>query len=507
MQYKYTVLTNTTIGAFMSQLDGNIVLIALPTITRQLNASAFEALWVLMGYILMTAVLLLLFGRLADMYGKVRLYNIGFLVFTIGSGLCSLSTNGSMLVFFRLVQGVGAALIFANNAAILTDAFPANERGRAIGINQVAGVTGSVTGLILGGVLTVTLGWQSIFWINLPIGGFATVWAYKKLRELGTVKHERIDLPGNVLFAGGLTIFLVGLTLGALSGYTPLEVAMMIIGLALLAGFGYAELKAPTPLMDLKLFKIRAFTAGIVSNLLVSVSRSGVFLVLTIFFQGALLYDALRAGIALLPFAVAFVTVGPLSGYLSDKYGARGFTTGGQLISAAAFFGFALVQANTPYNVLALLMVISGIGGGMFFAPNIASIMNATPVTRRGVASGISATLLTTGALLSLSIVFVVLATSIPYNTLQAVFAGQTLPGSATPSADSFVTAMHTIFLIMAIISLVAVIPSALRGQKTTGTPVVRIPVAERAAEDAVTGQVGLPVDSLQSEGLTSAEP
>jgi len=177
MDYKYTVLTNTTIGAFMSQLDGNIVLIALPTITRTLHASAFEALWVLMGYILMTAVLLLLFGRLADMYGKVRLYNLGFLIFTIGSGLCSLALTGTMLVFFRLVQGVGAALIWANNAAILTDAFPPSERGRAIGVNLVAGISGSVIGLILGGVLTVALGWQSIFWINLPIGAFATFWA------------------------------------------------------------------------------------------------------------------------------------------------------------------------------------------------------------------------------------------------------------------------------------------------------------------------------------------
>ncbi len=281
MQYKYTVLTNTTIGAFMSQLDGNIVLIALPTITRKLNASAFEALWVLMGYILMTAVLLLLFGRLADMYGKVRLYNLGFLIFTIGSGLCSLALTGTMLVFFRLVQGVGAALIWANNAAILTDAFPPNERGRAIGVNLVAGISGSVIGLILGGILTVALGWQSIFWINLPIGAFATFWAYKKLRELGTVKHERIDLPGNLLFAGGLSVFLIGLTLGALTGYTLLDIGLMIVGLVSLAGFGYIELKVQTPLMDLKLFKIRPFTAGILSNFLASISRSGISLVLT----------------------------------------------------------------------------------------------------------------------------------------------------------------------------------------------------------------------------------
>jgi EmrB/QacA subfamily drug resistance transporter len=464
LQYKYTVLTNTTIGAFMSQLDGNIVLIALPTITKVLHASAFEALWVLMGYILMTAVLLLAFGRLADMYGKVRLYNLGFAIFTVGSGLCSLSLNGGMLVFFRLVQGVGAALIWANNAAILTDAFPPNERGRAIGVNLVAGISGSVVGLILGGILTVALGWRSIFWINLPIGAFATFWAYKKLRELGTVRHERIDLPGNVLFAGGLTAFLVGLTLGALSGYTTVDVALMAGGLLMVVAFVYVELHSRTPLMDLTLFKIRAFTAGIFSNFLASIARSGVSLVLTIYFQGVLLFDPLKAGLALIPFAVAFVSLGPLSGYLSDKYGPRVFTTVGLSISTVGFIGLAVIPANVSYTVLAILMVLVGAGGGMFVAPNISSIMSSAPVTRRGVASGMSATLVTTGALLSLSISFAVLATSIPINVLQAIFAGLALPSGA-PSVDLFIGPMHTIFLIMAIVSLVAVVPSSLRGQ------------------------------------------
>ncbi len=464
MQYKYTVLTNTTIGAFMSQLDGNIVLIALPTITRSLNATAFEALWVLMGYILMTAVLLLAFGRLADMYGKVRLYNLGFAIFTVGSGLCSLSLNGGMLVFFRLVQGVGAALIWANNAAILTDAFPPNERGRAIGVNLVAGISGSVIGLILGGILTVALGWQSIFWINLPIGAFATYWAYKKLRELGTVHHERIDLPGNLLFAGGLTAFLVGLTLGALSGYTLVDVASMLAGLLMVGGFVYVELHSRTPLMDLTLFKIRAFTAGILSNFLASIARSGVSLVLTIYFQGVLIYDAFKAGLALIPFAVAFVSLGPLSGYLSDKYGPRWFTTIGLSISTTGLIGLALIPANVSYTVLATLMILVGAGGGMFVAPNISSIMSSAPVTRRGVASGMSATLVTTGALLSLSISFAVLATSIPINVLQAVFAGLPVPSGA-PSVSLFIGPMHTIFWIMAAMSLVAIVPSALRGQ------------------------------------------
>ena len=482
MEYKYTVLTNTTIGAFMSQLDGNIVLIALPTITRNLNASAFEALWVLMGYILMTAVLLLAFGRLADMYGKVRLYNLGFAIFTIGSGLCSLSINGGMLVFFRLVQGVGAALIWANNAAILTDAFPPNERGRAIGVNLVAGISGSVIGLILGGVLTVAFGWQSIFWINLPIGAFATLWAYRKLRELGTVQHERIDIPGNILFAGGLTAFLVGLTLGALSGYTPIDLAMMGAGLLMVGGFVYVELHSRTPLMDLTLFKIRAFTAGILSNFLASIARSGVSLVLTIFFQGALLYDAFRAGLSLIPFAVAFVSLGPLAGYLSDKYGARGFTTAGLLISTGGLAGLSLIPANISYTVLALLMILVGAGGGMFVAPNMSSIMTSAPVTRRGVASGMSATLVTTGALLSLSISFAIVGTSIPPNVLQAVFAGIPLPPGATPSIDLFVGPMHIIFLIMAAMSLIAVVPSALRGHRPGPVIHQKVEIREQVA-------------------------
>ncbi len=482
LDYKYTVLTNTTIGAFMSQLDGNIVLIALPTIVRDLpGTTAIDALWVLMGYILMTAVTLLTFGRLADMYGKVRLYNAGFAIFTIGSGLCSLSQTGSMLVGFRLVQGIGAALIWANNAAILTDAFPPTERGRAIGINLVAGISGSVVGLILGGILSASLGWQSIFWINLPIGAFATFWAHRKLRELGTFRHEKIDPAGNALFAGGLSLFLVGLTLGSLQGWTLDEIAAMVVGSAMLVGFILVELRVRSPMMDLTLFKIRPFSAGIFSNFLASIARGGTGLVLTFYFQGALLYDAFKAGVLLIPFAVAFVTVGPLSGYLSDKYGARGFTTAGLLVSAAGYLWFAFLPGNVPYNILVLPMLLSGAGGGMFVAPNMSSIMNATPVTRRGVASGMSATLVTTGSLLSLSIAFAIMAVNIPLPVLQAIFAGEQIGSSS--NVDLFVQPMHIIWLVMAGVSLAAVVPSALRGPKFVGVSEIRQPAGRPAAE------------------------
>ena len=468
MKYKYVVLTNTTIGSFMSQLDSNIVLISLPTIIRELpGTTTFDALWVIMGYILVTATLLLTFGRLADIYGRVKLYNLGFAVFTIGSGLCSIAPNGISLVVFRLVQGIGGALIFSNNAAILTDAFPANERGRAIGINLVFGVSGSVIGLVVGGILTTTLGWRSIFWINLPVGIFATSWAYAKLKELASLQRDRLDPIGNALFAVGLSAFLVGMTLGAISGFTVIDNVMMILGFAMVIGFVYFETKVSSPMMDLSLFRIRPFSAGMFSNLLASISRGAVLLLLVFYFQGAQLLDALTAGILLVPFSVAFVSIGPLSGYLSDKYGARGFSTGGLIVSAAALFWFATLPANVTYVILVLPMILAGIGGGMFVAPNISSIMNASPVARRGIAAGISATMITTGFLLSLGAAFVIMASSMPLSTLQAIFAGLPVAANAL-NVNLFMDAMHKTFLLMAIVSLVAAVPSALRGSRRT---------------------------------------
>ncbi len=451
----------------MALLDSNIVLISLPTIIRDLpNTSVVEGIWIIMGYTLISASLLLTVGRLGDVFGRVRLYNLGFAIFTIGSGLCSLSPNGLSLVLFRLIQGTGGALIFANNAAILTDAFPITERGRAIGINQVAATAGSVIGLVAGGVLTSLFGWRSIFWINLAPGAFATIWAYARLKEIGMLSvNRRLDPVGNLLFAGGLAASLLGLSLGAIAGWDPTEIFMMAVGLVLVIAFVFFELRAPSPMMDMRLFKIKAFLAGILSNLLASIARGAVSLVLVFYFQGALLLDALTAGVQLIPFSLAFVAVGPLSGYLSDKYGARGFSTTGLVISATAFILFSLLPANVPYNVLVVPMLLGGAGGGMFVAPNVASIMNSVPVERRGVASGMSATLVNTGFLLSLGVSFVILAGSMPLSTLQAIFAGETVAAGAL-DLSLFVGAMHSIFLVMAALSLLAAIPSSLRGPK-----------------------------------------
>jgi EmrB/QacA subfamily drug resistance transporter len=463
MEYKYVVLTNTTIGAFMAVLDSNIVLIALPTISADLHTSPFEAVWIIMGYVLVTASLLMTFGRLSDIFGRVRLYNLGFALFTIGSGLCSIAPSGTTLVLFRLVQGSGGALIFSNAAALLTDVFPPTERGKALGLNQVAGTVGSVLGLALGGVLAGSfLGWRSIFWINLPVGTFATVWAYSKLKESSEPRRaERLDPVGNILFSGGLTVFLVGLMLGALLGWSVDYIGVMTLGLLMIGAFVYVETTVPFPMMDISLFKIRAFAAGIASNLLASISRGGVSLVLVFYFQGVLLLDAFTAGIWLIPFSLAFVTLGPLSGYLSDKYGSRGLATAGLLITALALFWFGLLPFGntTDYTQLLVPMVLAGAGGGMFVAPNVRSIMNATPAPRRGIASGMSSTLVNTGFLLSLGIAFAIMAASVPTTVLQAIFSGSKTAISPL-ELNSFVSSLHGLFLLLGFISLFAALPA-----------------------------------------------
>src|SRR5438552_1161133 len=345
MQYKYVVLTNTTIGTFMAFLDSNIVLISLPTISRDLpGTTTVEGIWIILGYVLVTASLLLTIGRLADLYGRVRLYNVGFAVFTIGSGLCSLAPNGQSLVLFRLVQGIGAGLIFANSAAILTDAFPVAERGRALGLNQVAGTAGALIGLVAGGVLTALHGWQSIFWSNVPVGFVAADSTFTRVNVIGR---------------------------------------------------------------------------------------------------------------------------------LSDRYGPRFFTTGGLLVSAASYIWFAALPYQVPYTILVFPMILAGIGGGLFIAPNVASIMNSVPVVRRGVAAGMSATLFNVGFLVSLGLAFAIMASRMPLSVMQAIFAGLPVPQGQL-EIGSFMDAFHQIFGVIAGISLFGAIPASIRR-----TPVAESPSGE----------------------------
>jgi MFS family permease len=430
-RYKWIALSNTTLGVFMASLDSSIVLISLPAIFRGIHLDPLQPgnvgylLWMLMGYLVVTAVLVVTFGRLGDVFGRVRMYNAGFAVFSAASLALSLCPwtggRGAMwLIVFRIVQGIGGALLTANSAAIITDAFPSTQRGFAIGVAVIASIAGAFIGLVVGGVLA-DVDWRAVFWVNVPLGLFGTAWAYLKLREVGQRTPARIDWWGNLTFGVGLVMVLIGLTYGLMPhashsmGWTgPWVLFELVGGLAILVLFVYIERRVTDPMFDLRLFQIRAFTMGNVASLLSSIGRGGLQFILIIWLQGIWLplhgysfeRTPLWAGIYMLPLTGGFLIAGPLSGWLSDRYGARPFATGGMLLSALTFGLLMLLPANFVFGVFAVLLLLNGIGNGLFAAPNMTGIMNSLPPEKRGAGSGMRATFQNTGMVLSIGIFF-----------------------------------------------------------------------------------------------------
>ncbi|HWF41782.1 MAG TPA: MFS transporter [Acidothermaceae bacterium] len=436
-------LSNTTLAVFMSALDGSIVLIALPAIFRGIRLDPLAAsnvsylLWMIMGYRLIQAVLVVTVGRLGDMFGRVKIYNAGFVVFTVSSILLSFDPyhggHGALwLIAWRVPQAIGGSMLTANSAAILTDAFPVDQRGLALGINQVAALAGQFIGLTAGGLLAA-LDWRAVFWVNVPVGVFGTMWAYYKLRDNGERQPGRIDWWGNITFALGLGAVLVGITDGIqpyhghTMGWTsPAVYGLLIGGLILLTAFAAIEKAVRDPMFQLSLFRIRAFTAGNAASLAASIARGGLQFVLIIWLQGIWLplhgYDyshtPLWAGIFLLPLTVGFLVSGPVAGYLSDRFGARAFATAGMLVFGGSFVGLMVLPINFPYWAFALLITANGIGSGMFGAPNSSAIMSSVPARQRGVASGMRSTFQNSGTALSIgaffSLMIIGLASSLP---------------------------------------------------------------------------------------------
>ena len=430
-RYKWIALSNTTLAVFMSVLDGSIVIISLPAIFRGIHLDPLAAgnvsylLWMIIGYLLVQAVLVVTLGRLGDMYGRVRIYNLGFVVFTVASVLLSFDpftgTHGAeWLIGWRLLQALGGSMLTANSAAILTDAFPANQRGLALGINQIAALAGQFIGLVAGGVLAI-IDWRAVFWVNVPVGVFGTIWAYRNLREVGTHHRGRIDWWGNVTFAVGLSAILVAIT-AAIRPYgsqpmgwtSPMTLGLLIGGAMLLAAFVLIEGRVAEPMFALWLFRIRAFTAGSIAALAASVARGGLQFMLVIWLQGIWLplhgYDyevtPLWAGICMLPLSAGFLIAGPISGFLSDRFGARLFATVGMLVFGASFVGLMFLPVDFAYWGFASLIALNGIGVGMFGAPNTSSIMGSVPPEQRGVASGMRSTFQNSGNLLSIGVFF-----------------------------------------------------------------------------------------------------
>jgi MFS family permease len=472
-RYKWVALSNTTAGVFMSALDGSIVIIALPAIFRGIHldplapGNVFYLLWMIMGYRLVQAVLVVNLGRLGDMFGRVKIYNAGFAVFTLASILLSFDpyygARGALwLIGWRVWQAVGGSMLMANSAAILTDAFPAEQRGFALGTNQVAAIAGQFIGLVAGGILAA-IDWRAVFWVNVPVGVFGTLWAYRKLRDNGERHRGRIDWWGNVTFAVGLGAVLIAITTGiqpyhghAMGWGNPVVIVLLTGGLALLAAFAVIESRVAEPMFQLSLFRIRAFTAGNIAGLAVSIARGGLQFMLIIWLQGIWLplhgYDyaatPLWAGIFLLPLTAGILIAGPASGFLSDRFGARGIATAGMVVFGVSFVGLMLLPVDFPYWVFAVVTGLNGIGGGMFAAPNSSSIMGSVPARHRGAASGMRATFQNSGTALSIGVFFSLmiagLANSLP-RTLASGLQQQGVPpalahqiGSLPPVASLF---------------------------------------------------------------------
>ena len=430
--YKWVALTNTTLGSLMATIDASIVLIAFPAIFKGIGINPLAPgessyfLWLLLGYMVVTATLLVTFGRISDMFGRVRLYNLGFLIFAIGSTLLALTpsagnTGALELIIFRLIQGIGSGFLLSNSAAILTDAFPVDQRGRALGINQIAGIAGSFIGLIVGGILAA-INWRLVFLVSVPVGIAGTIWAYSMLRETATIReHQKIDWLGNVTFALGLTIFLLGITYGIepyggspMGWGNPLVIGAILLGIVLLAAFVWIELHVDDPMFRLDLFKIRMFAAGNTAGFLSALGRGGLQFMLIIWLQGIWLplhgyrfeETPLWAGIFMTPLLLGFILMGPISGYLSDHFGARLFSTTGMLLQVLGFLGLTLLPANFNYPVFAVLLFMLGCGSGLFASPNTSSIMSSVPPETRGASSGMRATFQNSATLVSIGLFF-----------------------------------------------------------------------------------------------------
>jgi MFS family permease len=447
--YKWVVLSNTTLGILLASINASIVLISLPAIFRGIGLNPLAPgnvsylLWMLMGYLVVTAVLVVPFGRLGDMYGRVRIYNIGFVVFTLAAIALSfdpfqLGGGAVWLIAWRVIQGVGGAMLMASSSAILTDAFPANQRGMALGVNMVAAVAGSFLGLLIGGFLS-EWHWKAVFWVGVPIGVIGTIWSYRSLRELGTRTAGKLDWAGTLTFGLGLTVLLIGITYGiqpygtSTTGWTsPAVLGSIGIGVALLVAFCVIELRVQSPMVDIRLFKSAAFGMGNLAGLMSSVGRGGLQFMLIIWLQGIWLplhgynYEStpLWAGIYLLPATVGFLVSAPVAGSLSDRFGARPLTVGGMLLMAASFIALLLIPVNFEYWQFAVLVFLNGIGGGIFTAPNTAAIMSAVPAEQRGAASGVRSTFFNAGNSLSIGIFFSLMIVGLSHTLPSALFSG-----------------------------------------------------------------------------------
>jgi MFS family permease len=444
----------------LATIDASIMLVAMPDVFRGIHldplaaGNSFYLLWMILGFLVVTSVLVVSLGRLGDLYGRVRMYTLGFLVFTVASLLLSIDwmhgrAGADWLIVFRIVQGIGAAFLLANAAAILTDAFPANQRGLALGITNVVSISGLFIGLVVGGILA-PIDWRLIFLVSVPFGIFGTIWSRLKLREISTRQYASIDWAGNVTFAVGLILVMIGITYGIrpyggqpMGWESPFVLTALVTGVALLAAFVVIESCVREPMFHLGLFRIRAFTFGVLSSFLSAVARGGLMFMLIIWLQGIWLPEhgysftstPLWAGILMLPLTIGFLIAGPLSGYLSDRHGARPFATGGMIASAFAFGLLTLLPVDFPYVAFAAILFLLGASMGAFASPNRASVMNSLPPAHRGAGAGMNQTFQNSAQVLSIGIFFTLMIVGLSSTLTHSLTTGLEAHGVAAADA------------------------------------------------------------------------
>jgi MFS family permease len=459
-RYKWIALSNTTLGVLLATLDASITLIAMPDIFRGIHldplqpANSFYLLWMILGYLVVSSVLIVSLGRLGDMYGRVKIYNLGFVIYTVASLLLAVDwmtgrSGATYLIGFRIVQGIGGACLLANAAPIITDAFPSHQRGMALGINNIVGVSGMFVGLVLGGLLA-PIDWRMVFLISVPIGLLGTVWAYLRLEERSTPRRSPIDWWGNITFALGLILAMVAVTHGIRpygshpTGWgSPTSIALLSLSVVSLIAFAVIEKRVAHPMFRLRLFRIRAFTFGTLSTFLSAVARGGLMFMLIIWLQGIWLPQhgytftetPLWAGIYMLPLTLGMLLAGPTSGYLSDRFGARGFATAGMVGAAVSFGLLMLLPIDFPYPLFALIIALNGLSMGMFASPNRAAVMNSLPAEDRGAGGGMNQTFQNSAQVISIGIFFTLMIVGLASTLPATLYGGLTAHGVPTPVA------------------------------------------------------------------------
>ncbi len=471
---KWTALTVTTVGVFMAALDSRIMIVGLPQIARSLGADAEEAIWFTQALQFALTVSLLVAGKIADLVGRVRLYTLGFLLFTVGSALTSTSQDPLQLIISRGMQGVASAILFTSSIALIMDVTPLHELGFALGINQLASRIGAIAGLTVSGIVISFLDWRFLFYVNIPVGIFGTIWAQRRLSRFAKPGTRRpVDWVGFVLFTVLMTAVLLLMTFSAYGmeapGQTLTLYALAAVAFASLAAFVLNERRAPYPLLDFGLFRIRQVTGGMSALFLNGTAFGAVLLVVSLYFQLVLGLTPLQAGLAILPFDLAVIVVGPISGRLSDRWGHLPFTFSGLAMTSASLFWLSTLGGDATYAELALILVMLGAGFGAFTIPNNTAIMAAIPENSRGAGAGMRSTVFNLGFSLSQNLVILIMLTALPYSVVSGVISsgGAAAAGPQSPAqAELFAQGIRNVFFVFGVINSIAIIPSSLRGRR-----------------------------------------